>query len=151
MSVNWDFSASSSTRITAPPSTELANPDKGFILQIRMLPLSVLNSSGEVLENFLKAPRMSNYALHPEPTLPTFDRSWSYNGSIPASRWLLRLRHNFRRAGRDPPSGALYPAAIKMLVDGDVADRLSATPRKIRIISIGKMPDPKTHMKSASG
>ncbi|KAI0997674.1 hypothetical protein K3495_g10514 [Podosphaera aphanis] len=74
-------------------------------------------------------------ANHEDLSLPNFDRAGSYNGSIPASRWLLWLKYDFQRAGHNPQPGELYLEAIEMLVDGPVADRLAGTPRIRRIIN----------------
>ncbi|TQS37517.1 hypothetical protein Golomagni_02005 [Golovinomyces magnicellulatus] len=84
----------------------------------------------------------TNNADFQELTLPTFDRASSYNGTIPASRWLLRLKYDFRRAGYNPPPGELYLEAIEMLLDGSAADRLSATPRIRRIINARETASP---------
>ncbi|RKF56517.1 hypothetical protein GcC1_196041 [Golovinomyces cichoracearum] len=59
----------------------------------------------------------TNNIDYQELTLPAFDRAGSYNGTIPASRWLLRLKYDFRRAGYNPPPGELYLEAIEMLLD----------------------------------
>ncbi|KAI0991203.1 hypothetical protein K3495_g16984, partial [Podosphaera aphanis] len=134
MPENWESPISNPSPTTASPSTQSINLDEEFNLRIRSLPLSILNGKREVLEKSLELPTMSNATSHPEPKLPTFERSGTYDGSIPASRWLLRLKYDFRRAGHNPPSGELYLESIEMLLDGTAANRLSATPRIRRII-----------------
>ncbi|RKF71191.1 hypothetical protein GcC1_105020b [Golovinomyces cichoracearum] len=84
----------------------------------------------------------TNNVDYQELTLPNFDRAGSYNGTIPASKWLLRLKYDFRRAGYNPPPGELYLEAIKMLLDGSAADGLAATPSTRRIINAREIATP---------
>jgi len=65
---------------------------------------------------------------------PDYKRSGEYDGSIPASRWLLKLTHDFKTARLYPPSPELFLESIEMLFHGEAAKRLDSTPRIRRIV-----------------
>lgn len=70
----------------------------------------------------------------PELGMPGFEHSGKYDGKIPAARWLLRLKFDFRRGGHNSPSRELYLEIVEILSDGLAADRLACTPRIRRIM-----------------
>ncbi|KAI1007081.1 hypothetical protein K3495_g1137 [Podosphaera aphanis] len=69
-----------------------------------------------------------------QPSLPAVVRAGNYDGTIPASKWLFRLKYDFRPAGYNNPPGETYLEAIEMLLDGPPVNGLAASPRIKRIV-----------------
>ncbi|TQS34873.1 hypothetical protein Golomagni_04727, partial [Golovinomyces magnicellulatus] len=100
---DWELPNPSETHTIASPSTNSKNRDEEINHRLRTLPLFIVDGSKEILRRHLEMAPTTNNADYQELTLPTFDRAGSYNSTIPASRWLLRLKYDFRRAGYNPP------------------------------------------------
>jgi len=62
---------------------------------------------------------------------PDFKISGRYDGSYPASRWLTRVRYDFKLAGRVIPAPRDYIAAIDMLAEGKAATFIDSSHRAL--------------------
>lgn len=67
-------------------------------------------------------------------SLSDFKNSGRYKGDIPASRQLIRLAYNFRKAFQTIPKPELFLEVIEILLEEELACRLDSIPQIRKIV-----------------